>query len=305
MAGPPRGRVSDPSVPVLEHADVRGLSPEHWRARLLASVDAPVQHGRRYPGFPDESTQRSFVGSAFGDALDEAWRFYTHLQPRLDRGGWRGRPGRYLDFGCGWGRIGRFFLREFERGDMAGVDVDPSMIAFCREAAAPGGWFAIDNRQRLPFQDGAFKLVTAYSVFTHLPPDLFGPWMSELLRVTAAGGLIAFTTEPPRFLDFVAGIDTSAPESGWHAALAAQLGDGAARRAELARTGCSFLPTGGGAHRAPDVYGDMVVTPDYISRAAEAGGGRLVEHLDDPGLFWQAVNVVRRGGGPARSPFGA
>lgn len=295
MAGAERGGVKtvERPEPLVEHVDVQHLTTAAWLARLEASIGAPVQHGRVYPGFPDESTQKSFVGSAWAPALAEGFRFYEYVLARAAELKVRLAGGRHLDFGAGWGRIGRFFLRDFERGDMAAVDVDPSMVAFCRDEGVPGQHLVVRQGERLPFATGAFRLVTAYSVFTHLPPHVFQAWMDELLRVTQCGGLIVFTVEPERFLDFVAGIDTDAPESGWHEALAGHLGDNEARRSELATRGWTYLPTGGGAHRGADVYGDMVVTPAFVQQSV-GRNGEMVGFLDDPAWFWQAVVVVRR-----------
>jgi SAM-dependent methyltransferase len=279
----------------LEHRDVRDLDDSAWLERLKRSVREPVQDGRRYGGFPEEHIQRWFVGSSHEHALEEAFHFYRFARAHLARRPPQRRASnRYLDFGCGWGRIGRFFLRDFERGDITGVDIDPDIIAFCRGAELPGDFLTVANGEPLPFADRSFELITAYSVFTHLPPDLFRFWMGELLRVTARGGVIVFTAEPPRFLDFVAAVDPAAPESGWHAALRAELGDIVARRRELAETGVTYLATGGGGeHRQPDVYGDTVVTADFIDRAARPLG-RLRAYVDEPQRFWQAVALVQR-----------
>jgi SAM-dependent methyltransferase len=277
----------------LEHSDIRELAADAWLERLKRSIAEPVQDGRAFPGFPEESLQRAFVGSAYEHALDEAWNFHRFTVEAAATYSRRVRAVRYLDFGCGWGRIGRFFLREFERGDMAGVDVDPDMVEFCNRSGVPGHHLVAENGRRLPFADESFRLVTAYSVFTHLPEALFQAWMAELLRLLGRGGLLVFTAEPPRFLDFVAGIDAQAPESGWHAALAANLGSLEERRRELAQRGVTYLPTGGGPHRPPEAYGDAVVTPAFISAAA-GRKGRLRAYVDEPDRFWQAVAVVQK-----------
>jgi hypothetical protein len=125
------------------------------------------------------------------------------------------------------------------------------MVAFCREAAVPGHHLTVQQGRPLPFANGAFRLITAYSVFTHLPRPIFEAWMDELLRVTAPGGLIVFTVEPERFLDFVAGIDPSAPESGWHAALTPLSAISRTRGERFARTGYHLSATGGGPFRGP------------------------------------------------------
>ncbi len=279
--------------PTLEHDDVKDLTFDAWLDRLLKSVDQPIQDGKLYPGFPDEHTQKAFVGSAFEDALTEGYRFYKYLHNHLDARRFVVPADRYLDFGCGWGRISRFFLRDFERGDMIGVDIDDGMVAFCQTEAVPGGHFVVRNDAPLPFADASFRLVTAYSVFTHLPEALFRSWLRELLRVTAPGGLIAFTVEPERFLDFISSVDPETTASPWHAHLHASLDNLEDRRRELKEKGLTYLPTGGGAFRPPESYGDTVVTPDFV-RSCLAGLGELIEFVDEPNNFWQAVVIVRR-----------
>jgi SAM-dependent methyltransferase len=45
----------------------------------------------------------------------------------------------------------------------------------------------------LPYPDGAFDFVYAFSVFTHLSVELADRWMAELRRVVKPGGLVWFT----------------------------------------------------------------------------------------------------------------
>lgn len=278
----------------LAHEDLRGLAPEVWLARLKRSVVERVQGGLLFPDFPSAEIQRQFVGSAYEDALDEAGVFYAFAQEAMaDRAYQRSSGEGYLDFGCGWGRIGRFFLRDFDAGDMVGVDIDPGMVAFCSAANLPGRFETIANGQPLPFEDGRFRLITAYSVFTHLPPHLFRAWLGELLRVLAPGGQLVFTVEPPRFLDM---IEASAPdaESAWIAALSVYKERLPQLRADLAKAGVAYLPSGGGDYREPDVYGEAVVTPRFVAREAAPHGGDVVRYVDDPERFWQAAVVIRK-----------
>jgi SAM-dependent methyltransferase len=274
----------------VRHEDVAGLTPDAWRDRLLASVRSREQEGLLHPGFPDERTQRQFVGSDGETALTEAYAFYDFV---LLHGLAEPRPrGGYLDFGCGWGRIARFFLRDFPAEAMAGVDVDPEMVAFCREAGLPGAYSVVRNGERLPFEDGSLALITAYSVFTHLAPGPFEAWLAELLRVLAPGGKLIMTVEPPRFLDFIESVD---PESldPWHASFAPWKPELPRLRRELAERGITYLPTGGGAHREAEIYGETVVTADHLARLT-AGRGRLELLYDDPARFWQGVAVITR-----------
>jgi SAM-dependent methyltransferase len=258
---------------LLAHDDIKDDAPEAWFERLKRSVTQPVQDGLRFPGFPSADIQRQFVGSAYEDALNEAAGFYQFAQEGMARRRYAASAGGdYLDFGAGWGRIGRFFLRDFRADQMAGVDIDPDMMAFCQGADLPGSFQTIANGRPLPFADGQFRLITAYSVFTHLPPHLFKAWLSELMRVLKPGGLLVFTVEPPRFLDFLEGADP-ASDNAWLAALSAHKGRIPGLREDLARDGVAYLPSGGGAYRDADVYGDTTVTPAFLAREAAARGG--------------------------------
>lgn len=279
---------------LLAHEDLRGLAPEVWLARLKRSVAERAQSGLVYPDFPSAEIQRQFVGSAYEDALDEAGKFYAFAQEAMSDRAYKGSPGPgYLDFGCGWGRIGRFFLRDFDAQDMVGVDIDPGMVEFCAGANLPGRFETIANGQPLPFADGSFRLITAYSVFTHLPPPLFRAWLAELLRVLAPGGQLVFTVEPPRFLDMVEAI---APDSdnAWMAALSVFKDRLPQLRADLANEGIAYLPSGGGDYREPDVYGETAVTARFVAKEAAPHGGEVVRYIDDPAQFWQAAVVIRK-----------
>jgi SAM-dependent methyltransferase len=279
---------------LLAHDDIKGDAPEAWFERLKRSVTQPVQDGLRFPGFPSADIQRQFVGSAYEDALNEAAGFYQFAQEGMARRRYAtSAGGGYLDFGAGWGRIGRFFLRDFQADQMAGVDIDPDMMAFCQGADLPGSFQTIANGRPLPFADGQFRLITAYSVFTHLPPHLFKAWLSELMRVLKPGGLLVFTVEPPRFLDFLEGADP-ASDNAWLAALSAHKGRIPGLREDLARDGIAYLPSGGGAYRDADVYGDTTVTSAFLAREAAARGGDLVSFIDQPARFWQAAVMIQR-----------
>jgi hypothetical protein len=167
----------------VQHNDVAHLDPEAWRDRLLASLVAREQDGLTYPAFPDGSVQQQFVGSQGEDALGEAYRFYDFVrmhglaEPRA--------PGGYLDFGCGWGRITRFSPARLPSGADDGRRYRSGHDRLLPRGRPARSLPPDSQRRPLPFADGTVALATAYSVFTHLPPNLFEAWMDELLRVLA------------------------------------------------------------------------------------------------------------------------
>jgi SAM-dependent methyltransferase len=103
-----------------------------------------------------------------------------------------------LDFGCGCGRVTRYF-RDHE-GAVVGSDVNREAVAWCR-ANLPFGTFEMNGlAPPLVFGDESFDLVYALSVFTHLTADLQIAWRDELRRVLRPGARLLVTTHGRSYL---------------------------------------------------------------------------------------------------------
>ncbi|HEV7132265.1 MAG TPA: class I SAM-dependent methyltransferase [Gaiellaceae bacterium] len=100
--------------------------------------------------------------------------------------------GAVLDFGCGCGRVTRWW-GDFP-GTVAGSDVSGAAIDWCR-ANLPFARFETNAlAPPLAFDDECFDLVYALSVFTHLTAELQVAWRDELRRVLRPGGRLLLTT---------------------------------------------------------------------------------------------------------------
>ena len=98
-----------------------------------------------------------------------------------------------LDFGCGCGRVLRWFQTALPGAVLHGTDLRRAAIDWCRDHLR-GEFVANELQPPLPFADGSFDLVYALSVFSHLNRDQCVAWMRELARVTRPGGTILITT---------------------------------------------------------------------------------------------------------------
>lgn len=97
-----------------------------------------------------------------------------------------------LDFGCGCGRVTRWW-GDFA-GSVAGSDVSGPAVEWCR-ANLPFARFETNAlAPPLAFDDESFDLVYALSVFTHLTAELQLAWRDELRRVLRPGGRLLVTT---------------------------------------------------------------------------------------------------------------
>ncbi len=91
---------------------------------------------------------------------------------------------RILDVGCGTG-ANLEMLEQFGRAE--GVDVSDDALEFCR---AKGLKVHKGLAEELPFEDGAFDVVTALDVVEHLDDDVAG--LKEMNRVLRSGGKALF-----------------------------------------------------------------------------------------------------------------
>ncbi|MCP6725914.1 class I SAM-dependent methyltransferase, partial [Klebsiella pneumoniae] len=82
--------------------------------------------------------------------------------------------GSVLDFGCGCGRVTRWWA-DFE-GAVAGSDVNAEAVAWCRENLGFASFEQNALAPPLDFDDASFDLVYALSVFTHLTEELQLAW---------------------------------------------------------------------------------------------------------------------------------
>jgi SAM-dependent methyltransferase len=182
--------------------------------RLRAGDAADRVLGRRDALTPPRRLQQLVGDSDFVQTGDEFGALLERLEVL--------RPdARVLDVGCGAGRIARALAGRLRPpGSYDGFDVMPQAIAWCAPAYRatpvpfrfvhadidnavynPGGAVTA-TAYRFPYEDGAFDLVLATSVFTHLLPEAGAHYLAEAARVLAPGGLL-FTTwfllrpEPP------------------------------------------------------------------------------------------------------------
>ncbi len=106
------------------------------------------------------------------------------------------RGGRWLDFGCGCGRVARALLAFAELDELVGVDPDELGVAWCAERL-DGRFLVSPTRPPLPFEDDTFDVVVAVSVFTHLDEEPQLAWLRELRRILRPGGVLLASTHSP------------------------------------------------------------------------------------------------------------
>jgi SAM-dependent methyltransferase len=100
--------------------------------------------------------------------------------------------GAILDWGCGCGRVLRHWT-ELPPNSVHGCDIDARMVAWCN-SNLPFPVVCTELVPPLPYPDGTFGLVYAFSVFTHLSEELQHAWIRESARVLRPNGFLLLST---------------------------------------------------------------------------------------------------------------
>ena len=272
----------------------RKLGDDAWRKTLLDSVDGRAKVPM--PSFPPAELQAGFVGSSGASAIMEAWNFYALMADRRQRHGAPLTPdSQVLDFGCGWGRFARMFLRDVYPGNIWCVDSWDLALETCRQTGVPGQRVQIDQMPPSALPDSTFDTAFAYSVFSHLSPKAHLAWRDEFARVMKPGSLVFITTQARWFLDNCREFrdDPSKQVSAWHEALAQAFTDdeGCAQAYDLGEF--LYHPSGGGPALDPEFYGEALVPRQFFEREWDAGF-EVLEFIADRTRFEQAVCIMRR-----------
>lgn len=159
--------------------------------------------GRRYipelrdflPSTPPTYNQLASASQAGDRTLRDGYRVYDRFRSLLSKHGQTpSRSTRLLDFGCGWGRVLRFFLRDIEGENLWGADMWDDQIRWAR---ATNPYCHFETVAQLPpskLPEGHFDTVVAFSVFSHLDEDTHLRWLERFDRLLAPGGLVVLTT---------------------------------------------------------------------------------------------------------------
>lgn len=196
-----------------------------------------------------------------------------------------------LDFGCGAGRLLRYFLLFRPEHQYFGCDVNADAIAWLRDSFAPADFATILPTPPTPYASGQFDVVYGWSIFTHYNEALHFAWLVELRRITRPGGLVLLTVHNDTLVSRY-GIEPPLVET-----MRQRGGDYEAIVREYRDRGFAFWHAyGDGAKAAgidPETFGMAFISPDYI-RAHWQHGFTVEEIVTDIAPRWQDLVVLRK-----------
>lgn len=159
--------------------------------------------GVELPAFPTDELQTRTTGESGASALRDAFIFYQDcLEGFKQLGAPLKRESQLLDFGVGWGRIARFFLRDLPLSNIHGVDVMSEFVDICKQTFRSDNFLLTTPFPPSAFSDKLFNYIVGYSVFSHLSESACREWMREFYRITYPGAIVAITTRGRPFFDY-------------------------------------------------------------------------------------------------------
>jgi SAM-dependent methyltransferase len=277
------------------------LSHAEWTDLLLRSLEQSElfsPHGDPLPRFPERSLQENTTGLSADAAVRQALGFYEETVKALSMRNVEIAPSwRLLDFGCGWGRVTRCFMRDLMLSNMVGIDVDSDFVDLSNSLFGSPRFMRCDPFPPTDLSPGTIDLVTAYSVFSHLSEAACDAWMDEFHRMLKPGGWVSITTRHESFFDYCAwAASQESKATGYLAGLGGLFPniDEARtryRRGELVHA--TSAGVSGGGPRNESFYGETFIPENYF-RTAYSARFDLVHFGFEPAKFDQAIVVLRK-----------
>jgi SAM-dependent methyltransferase len=109
---------------------------------------------------------------------------------------------RFLDFGCGCGRVTRHLIGLGPA--IEGCDYNSTLVSWCRKHLDAATFTTNELRPPTSYPDGHFAGILALSVVTHMTVPSQQAWLAEWRRLLAPGGLLLFTAHGQRFRNVLA-----------------------------------------------------------------------------------------------------
>jgi SAM-dependent methyltransferase len=179
------------------------LDTDGWRDLLIASVTSPIINEVEFPHFPPPELQEQIHGSSGESALWDAAEIYRFVSSKPLFRQTAVPNANFLDFGAGWGRISRLFLRDFDLSRQFAFEPQRT-TCFLARSLNPYACFMTGGEipdQTLP--PNHFELVVGWSVFSHLSEYSTIVWLEEMGRIMRRDGYCVFSTYGERFLDLL------------------------------------------------------------------------------------------------------
>lgn len=233
--------------------EVRRLGLDAWGDLLwsMPSHDFPSL-SRLLPRMVSDQIQIDWTGASGKVLLNQTIPFvrYALSVSNLDM---ENSPAdlKLLDYGCGYGRIARLMLKYIEIEKIFGCDPWPESLNLITTSGFSSNFkLTQEVPDILPFQTYSFDLIWAFSVFTHLSPDVTRLSLKTISKYLKPKGVLIITIRPVEYWDMRTDLSDAIT---------------AAMKTDHLRDGSAFFPHNRqvvGAHGV--IYGDTTISLESL-----------------------------------------
>ena len=180
----------------------RDLDVDLWGLLLTQQHDVFPSIKAALPLAPDPTLQELWNGASGARLAQQSANFYAKVSRRFaEHADVALTDARVLDYGCGWGRLTRFFARDVAPGALHGCDPVETILDVCRQSRLPAQLTKTEFvPSSLPY-DEPFDLAFAFSVFTHISESSHHACLAALHGAIKPGGILVVTVRPPAYLE--------------------------------------------------------------------------------------------------------
>lgn len=225
--------------------------PYLWNVLLWKEYDGYEAIKNSLPNVPDAETQKNWSGRSgmeLGAAVVETYRLMhdklrLHLRKPFDLCS-------VLDYGCGWGSVIRYFMKDVPLSNLHACDPHKGIIQVAKDLNPQLDIVLSDSLPNsLPFAR-KFDFVYALSVWTHLSPVASDVCLTALHASLNEDGIVYLTVRPPAYAYY----DPASKLPGWDQQEIAET---------IRRDGIVFYPQSLEVDGAM-TYGETIITRKYI-----------------------------------------
>ncbi len=273
------------------------LDDEFWLWLHIEGVKLEDSLKEYLPGVPDDQIQLGFTGQTGTANLNAGflgYRLFRDLSQQYSSTPLRKQ--KVLDFGCGWGRIVRFFQKDIHPDNLWGCDVmELAQDQFL--STHTDRWTNFLRNQMLPpidFQDSSFDLIYLNSIFSHLSEEAHYMWLNEFERILKPNGLLIATTWGKEFIRHCEHIRNAGIEgrSAYEEEIANIFRDTRNSISSFDKGNFLFAPSPTNENLNIQYYGHACIPKDYILNHWPTKF-EFIEYIEDQAIYPQNVIVVR------------
>lgn len=171
------------------HELLKNIPLAVWGATLLQPEEYFPRAAKFLPIMPSNEVQNNWTGACGTVLLELSFSFVQQVIMHIAELNIHLKDAKVLDFGIGWGRLARLWLKYLPPAQLDGCDAWDISLNHARACNLQNRLVKSDSLlEELPFPNNHFDMIYAFSIFTHLDEIAFTHCLSGIAKMLKQGG---------------------------------------------------------------------------------------------------------------------